>query len=213
MAILATTGNVQVSGGSPSNEQVTLAMVLVVPQAKFCVPGIALVTQSNANAANERESGLSVKCQRKGSSLLRGGTGGTGCRKRSSRLTCYVLESGAGLRGGMSWKLRVMSAVCPNSSVTVSTTVWLSVPNLSILTTRGRTQSSGAPPSNEHVTDTTLLVKSQSNLCLPGTPEVPHTPSRTVRRMVRVDHRWTGIIYLEVLGAPELQFVSENVAY
>ena len=142
-------------------------------------------------------------------------------QKKKFKLTCYVLESGAGLRGGMSWKLRVMSAVCPNSSVTVSTTVWLSVPNLSIRTTRGKTQSSGAPPSNEHVTDTTLLVKSQSNLCLPGTPEVTHTPSRTVRRMVRVDHRWTGIIYLEevlletvmVLGAPELQFVSENVAY
>ena len=99
--------------------------------------------------------------------------------------------------------------------------MWLSVPNLSILTTRGRTQSSGAPPSNEQVTDTTLLLKSQSNLCVPGTPVVPHTPSRTVRRMVRVGHWWTGIIYLEevlletvmVLGAPELQFVSENVAY
>ena len=38
---------------------------------------------------------------------------------------------------------------------------------------------------------------------------------------MRVGHWWTGIIYLEevlletvmVLGAPELQFVSENVAY
>ena len=43
---------------------------------------------------------------------------------------------------------------------------------------------------------------------------VPHTPVKTARRMVRVDHWWTGIIYLEeVLGAPELQFVIENVAY
>ena len=106
-----------------------------------------------------------------------------------------------------------MSAVCPNSSVAVSTTVWLSVPNLSIPTTRGRTQSSGAPPSNEHVTDTTLLVKSQSNLCVPGTPVVPHTPVKTARRMRMMKQErecmWIKEQYQEGQEAPELQIIKQ----
>ena len=41
--------------------------------------------------------------------------------------------------------------VCPNMSTMVSTRVWLSVPNLSMVSSRGNVQFSGCPPSNEQV--------------------------------------------------------------
>ena len=79
-----------------------------------------------------------------------------------------------GSSGGIRLKLNVRLRDRPNSSTTVTTTVWLSVPNLSIPTTSGNEQLSAGPSSNEHWAEATGLLKSQSNPCLPGTAKVLH---------------------------------------
>ena len=69
-----------------------------------------------------------------------------------------------GSNGGIRLKLNVRLRDRPNSSNTVTTTVWLSVPNLSIPTTSGNEQLSAGPPSNEHSTDTSSLLEMQENV-------------------------------------------------
>ena len=61
-------------------------------------------------------------------------------------------------------KLSITSNDCPNSSTTVTSTVWSLVPNLPISTTSGKEQLSAGPPSNEHITDTSRLVDEHENV-------------------------------------------------
>ena len=63
---------------------------------------------------------------------------------------------------------------CPNSSVTVIAPVCGSVPNLSIVTTRGNEHSSFGPPSNEHVTVTSLLFDSHLTVWRPASASATH---------------------------------------
>ena len=61
-------------------------------------------------------------------------------------------------------KLNVTSDDCPNLSLTDTTSVCLSVPNLPIPTFSGKEHFLAGSPSNEHIADTGLLVDLQKNV-------------------------------------------------
>ena len=67
-------------------------------------------------------------------------------------------------------KLRVRDR--PNISTTVISTVWSSVPNLPMPTSSGKEQFSAAPPSNEHVIETSGTLEVQKNVCRPATAPI-----------------------------------------
>ena len=96
---------------------------------------------------------------------LPGGCGGGRAVRRSKRsedIRIIIVEDYCLL--GINVKLSITSNDCPNSSTTVTSTVWSSVPNLPISTTSGKEQLSAGPPSNEHITDTSRLVDEHENV-------------------------------------------------
>ena len=64
----------------------------------------------------------------------------------------------------------------------VTTTVWLSVPNLSMVSSRGNVQFSVCPPSNEQVILAMVLLAPQLIVSLPGTASLKHSTPSTVDR-------------------------------
>ena len=187
LEISAITGKEQFSAAPPSNEHMTLAMGLLTPQEKVCLPATAPVAQSNTSAAGEKIQ----KCTHCVAKLvdttnidpclsqLPGGVGGSRAAVTNINHFHMFTKTFLCLRS-MRLKLNETTADLPNTSTTVTSRVWLSVPNLSIPTSIGNEQASPGPPSNEQVTLSMGEVTPQENVCLPGTAEIPHCTSRSV---------------------------------
>ena len=60
--------------------------------------------------------------------------------------------------------------------------VWSSVPNLPMPTSSGKEQFSAAPPSNEHIIDTSRTLQVQKNVCRPVTAPIGHVASNTITK-------------------------------
>ena len=85
------------------------------------------------------------------------------CKNRINNFKKRIAILTSGLRA-INLKLNITSDDCPNSSVTVTTSSCMSVPNLSIPTFSGKEHFFAGPPSNEHITDTGLLFDLQKNV-------------------------------------------------
>ena len=66
-------------------------------------------------------------------------------------------------------KLKLKVTDCPNTSVAVIVTLWSTVLNRSMSRTSGKEQFSDSPPSNEQLTDTSVLVNPHTIISRPGT--------------------------------------------